>query len=71
MARIRTLAQTFHEFVTNHIAEQDEPGVADGDNGYATSTKIGMLLLKEEIDKPLRDVEDYPNEIRRRKRLSA
>ena len=63
MGRIRTLAQTFHEFVTNHVAEQDEPGVADGDNGYATSTKIGMLLLKEEIDKPLRDVEDYLNEM--------
>jgi len=63
MGRIRTLAQTFHEFVTNHVAEQDEPGVADGDDGYATSTKIGMLLLKEEIDKPLRDVEDYLNEM--------
>ena len=63
MGQIRTLAQTFQEFVTNHIAEQDEPGVADGDNGYATSTKIGLLLLKEEIDKSLRDVEDYLNEM--------
>ena len=25
MGRIRTLAQTFHEFVMNHVAEQDEP----------------------------------------------
>ena len=53
----------FHEFVTNHVAEQDEPGVADGDDGYATSTKIGMLLLEEKIDEPLRDVEDYLNEM--------
>ena len=63
MGRIRTLAQTFREFATNHVEEPDVPAVADGDNGYARSTKIALLLLKEEIDKPLRDVEDYLNKM--------
>ncbi|OYR79049.1 IS5/IS1182 family transposase, partial [Halorubrum ezzemoulense] len=34
-----------------------------GDNGYAKSTKIALLLLKEEINKPLRRLEDYLNEM--------
>jgi IS5 family transposase len=63
MGRLRTLAQTFHEFATNHVADQDVPDVAGGDGGYATSTKIALLLLKEEIDKPLRQLEDYLNEM--------
>jgi hypothetical protein len=30
----------------------------DGDGGYDISTKIGMLLLKKEINKPLRRIDD-------------
>ena len=63
MGRLRNLAQTVHDFVTNLVEELDVPAVADGDDGYETSTKISLLLLKEEIDKPLRRVEDYLNEI--------
>ncbi|OYR76263.1 IS5/IS1182 family transposase, partial [Halorubrum ezzemoulense] len=54
MGRLKTLAQTFHEFATNHVEQPDVPAVADGDNGYPKSTKIALLLLKEEINKPLR-----------------
>ena len=63
MGRLRNLAQTFHEFATNHVEELDVPAVADGDDGYDTSTKIALLLLKEEINKPLRQLEDYLNEM--------
>jgi len=63
MWRLRNLAQTFHEFATNHVEQTDVPAVADGDNGYAKSTKIALLLLKEEINKPLRRLEDYLNEM--------
>jgi IS5 family transposase len=63
MGRLRKLAQTFRDFVTNHIEEPDVPDVADGDDGYDESTKIALLLLKEEIDKPLRKLEDYLNEM--------
>lgn len=63
MGRLRNLAESFHEFAINHVEEQDRPDVADGDDGYARSTKIALLLLKEEIDKPLRKLEDYLNEM--------
>jgi len=63
MGRLRNLAQTFQEFATNHVEEPDVPAVADGDDGYEKSTKIALLLLKEEIDKPLRKLEDYLNEM--------
>lgn len=63
MGRLKTLARTFRNFATSHIEEPNVPAVADGDNGYAKSTKIALLLLKEEINKPLRDVEDYLNEM--------
>lgn len=65
MGRLRNLAQTFHNFATNHVEEPDVPAVADGDDGYEKSTKIALLLLKKEIDKPLRKLEDYFNEMPR------
>jgi IS5 family transposase len=43
-----------------HGAEPDVPGVADGNE---KSTKIALFLLKEEIGKPLRKLEDYLNEL--------
>jgi len=61
MGRLRTLAQTFRDFATNHVEEPDVPAVADGDDGYDKSRKIALLLLKEEINKPLRRLEDYLN----------
>ncbi|ELZ54507.1 MULTISPECIES: IS5 family transposase [Halorubrum] len=63
MGRLRNLAQAFHEFATTHVEEPDVPAVADGDDGYDKSTKIGLLLLKEEVNKPLRQFEDYLNEM--------
>ncbi|RZV12572.1 IS5 family transposase [Natrinema hispanicum] len=65
MGRLRNLAQTFHEFATTHVEEPDVPAVADGDDGYDKSTKIALLLLKEEVNKPLRQFEDYLNEMPR------
>lgn len=63
MERLRTLTQTFQKFATNHVEEPDVPAVADGDDGYDKSTKIALLLLKEEVNKPLRQFEDYLNEM--------
>jgi IS5 family transposase len=63
MSCLRDPTETFHKFATNHIEEQTEPAVADGDDGYDKSTKIGLLLLREEINKPLRKLEDYLNEM--------
>lgn len=65
MGRLRNLAQTFRDFVTNHVEEPYIPLVAISDDGYDKSTKIALFLLKEEIDKPLRKLEDYLNEMPR------
>jgi len=40
MGRLRTLAQTFRDFATNHVEEPDVSAVADGDDGYAISRVI-------------------------------
>ena len=63
MGRLRNLAWTFHEVATNNVEEPDVPAVVDGDDGYDKSTKIELLLLKEEINKPLRELENYLNEM--------
>ena len=63
MGRLRTLARTFRDFATNHVEQPDVPAAPDGADGYAKSTKIALLLLKEEINKPLRKLEDYLNEM--------
>ncbi len=56
-------SQSIHEFATDYAENEYNPAVADSDGGYDTSTKIGLLLLKEEINKPLRSLEDYLNEM--------
>jgi IS5 family transposase len=63
MGRLRTLARTYRDFATNHVEEPDAPAAPDGADGYDKSTKIALLLLKEEINKPLRKLEDYLNEM--------
>ena len=65
MGRLRTLAQTFHNFVTDHVEALDVPAVADGNDGDDTSTKIALLLLKEEINKPLPQLEDHRETVTR------
>jgi len=63
MGRLRTLAQTFRDFARNHVEEPDVPAAPDGADGSSKSTKIALLLLKKEINKPLRKLEDYLNDM--------
>jgi hypothetical protein len=63
MGRLRTLARTFRDFATNHVEEPGEPAAPDGSDGYTKSTKIALLLFKEEVNKLLRQFEDYLNEM--------
>lgn len=65
MGRLNTIARTFRDLATNHVEEPDVPAASNGAHGYAKSTKIALLLLKEEINKPLRKLEDYLNEMSR------
>ena len=63
MGRLKTLAQTFRDFATNHVEEPDVPAAPSGADGYAKSRKIALLLLRREINKPLRKLKDYLNEM--------
>ena len=65
MGKLRNFTESIHEFTTGYVEDEYGPAIADddGDGGYDISTKIGMLLLKEEINKPLRRLEDYFNEM--------
>jgi IS5 family transposase len=61
MGRLRTLAKKCRGAGKEASDDPDAPAV-DEDGGYADWVKIG-LLLKEEIDKRLRKLEDYLNEM--------
>jgi len=37
----------------HRVEEPDVPAVVDSDDGYEESTKIALLLLKEEINKDI------------------
>ncbi len=57
MGQLRNLTEGIHEFATDYVKDEYDPAVDDSNGGYDTSTKIG-LLLKEEINRPLRRLEN-------------
>lgn len=63
MGYLRTLAKKCRRRGKEEAENPDAPAVADGNGGHADWVKIGLLLLKEDIDKPLRKLEDYLNEM--------
>jgi IS5 family transposase len=67
MERLRQRAKKYREFVKEHAESPDAPAVAVfvGDSEHTEWTKIALLLLREDIGKPLRHLEDYLNEMPR------
>ena len=65
MGRLREQAKKYRDIGKEHADDSDAPAVADedGDGEHAEWVKIGLLLLREEIGKPLRHCEDYLNEM--------
>jgi len=61
MGKLRNLTESIHEFSTYYLEDEYDP--ADAGGGYNTSTEITLLLLKAEINKLLRRLEDYLNEM--------
>ena len=65
MGRLREQAKKYRRLGKEHVEDPDAPAVADedGDGEHAEWNKIAVLLLREDIGKPLRDCEDYLNEM--------
>jgi len=65
MGRLREQAKKYRRLGKEHVEDPDAPAVADedGDGEHAEWNKIALLLLREDIGKPLRDCEDYLNEM--------
>lgn len=63
MGRLRNRAKKCRECGKEGADDPDTPAVADGDGGHAEWVKIGLILFQEEVNKPLRQFEDYLNEM--------
>ncbi len=63
MGRLRNRAKKCRECGKEGADDPDAPAVADGDGGHAEWVKIGLILFQEEVNKPLRQFEDYLNEM--------
>lgn len=61
MGHLRRLAKKCRYLGKTASDDLDAPTFAEG--GHADWIRIGLLPLKEEIDKPLRKLEDCLNEI--------
>jgi len=46
-----------------HVDNPDVPAAPDGADGYAKWAQIGLILFRVELEKSLRETEDYLNEM--------
>jgi hypothetical protein len=46
-----------------HVDDPDVPAAPDGADGYAEWVQIALILYRVELEKSLRETEDYLNEM--------
>jgi hypothetical protein len=63
MVSLRRLAWICQELAKQHVDEPDVPAAPDGADGYAEWTQIALILFGVELEKSLRETEDYLNEM--------
>ena len=63
MGSLRRLARKCRNLAKRHVDDPDVPAAPDGDSGYAKWVQIGLILLRVELEKSLRETEDYLNEM--------
>ena len=63
MALLRRLAWMCRDLAKQHVDEPDVPAAPDGADGYAEWTQIALILFRVELEKSLRETEDYLNEM--------
>src|SRR6056297_4001577 len=63
MASLRRLAWMCRELAKEHVDNPDVPAAPEGADGYAEWTQIALILFRVELEKSLRETEDYLNEM--------
>lgn len=63
MASLRRLARMCRDLAKQHVDDPDVPAAPDGADGYAKWTQIALILFRVELEKSLRETEDYLNEM--------
>jgi len=51
------------DLAKQHVDDPDVPAAPDGADGYAKWTQIALILFRVELEKSLRETEDYLNEM--------
>ena len=60
---ISRLAWMCRNLAKQHVDDPDVPAAPDGADGYAKWTQIALILFRVELEKSLRETEDYLNEM--------
>ena len=63
MASLRRLAWMCRDLAKQHVDDPDVPAAPDGADGYAEWVQIALILYRVELEKSLRETEDYLNEM--------
>jgi len=51
------------ELAKQHVDDPDVPAAPEGADGYAEWTQIALILFRVELEKSLRETEDYLSEM--------
>ena len=63
MASLRRLARKCRDLAKQHVDDPEVPAAPDGVSGYAPWVQIGLILFRVELEKDLRETEEYLNEM--------
>jgi len=63
MASLRRLARLCRDLAKQHVDNPDVPAAPNGAAGYAEWVQIAVILFRVELEKSLRETEDYLNEM--------
>jgi len=63
MASLRRLAWMCRDLAKQHVEDPDVPAAPDGADGYAEWVQTALILYRVELEKSLRETEDYLNEM--------
>jgi len=63
MASLRRLAWMCRNLAKQHVDDPDVPATPDGAGGYAKWVQIALILYRVELEKSLRESEDYLKEM--------